>query len=94
MFVVYLLWITFVAGGLFVGIAAILFPQFEEAFQANPGLNGLIIAVLAALRPLERLTRQAQRLADSEVGGKAPLVYPMVAAAAVEGQLVDPRRFL
>ena len=27
-------------------IAAILFPQFEEAFQANPGLNGLIIAVL------------------------------------------------
>ena len=27
-------------------IAAILFPQFEDAFQANPGLNGLIIAVL------------------------------------------------
>ena len=28
-------------------ISAILFPQFEQAFQANPGLNGLIIAVLA-----------------------------------------------
>jgi hypothetical protein len=27
-------------------IGAILFPQFENAFQANPGLNGLIIAVL------------------------------------------------
>lgn len=28
-------------------IAAILAPQFINAFQANPGLNGLIIAVLA-----------------------------------------------
>ncbi|MBU2531660.1 MAG: flagellar motor protein MotA [Alphaproteobacteria bacterium] len=27
-------------------IAAILLPQFQSAFQANPGLNGLIIAVL------------------------------------------------
>ena len=27
-------------------IAAILMPQFLDAFQANPGLNGLIIAVL------------------------------------------------
>jgi hypothetical protein len=27
-------------------IGAILFPQFQNAFQANPGLNGLIIAVL------------------------------------------------
>ena len=28
-------------------IAAILMPQFLAAFQANPGLNGLIVAVLA-----------------------------------------------
>ncbi|MEL6782499.1 MAG: flagellar motor protein MotA, partial [Pseudomonadota bacterium] len=28
-------------------IAAILAPQFIRAFQSNPGLNGLILAVLA-----------------------------------------------
>ena len=40
MFVVYLLWITFVAGGLFIGIAAILFMQ-ENGFSILVALNAL-----------------------------------------------------
>jgi len=40
MFVVYLLWITFVAGGLFVGIAAILFMQ-DNGFSIAVALNAL-----------------------------------------------------
>ncbi|MEE4271745.1 MAG: hypothetical protein V2I67_08725 [Thermoanaerobaculales bacterium] len=40
MFVVYLLWVTFVAGGLFVGIAAILFMQ-DNGFSIAVALNAL-----------------------------------------------------
>jgi len=40
MFVVYLLWITFVAGGLFVGIAAILF-MHDNGFSIAVALNAL-----------------------------------------------------
>jgi hypothetical protein len=40
MFVVYLLWITFVAGGLFMGIAAIAFMQ-EHGFGIGVALNAL-----------------------------------------------------
>ena len=40
MFVVYLLWITFVAGGLFMGIVAILFMQ-EHGFSIAVALNAL-----------------------------------------------------
>ena len=40
MFVVYLLWITFVAGGLFMGIAAILTMQ-EHGFSIAVFLNAL-----------------------------------------------------
>ena len=40
MFVVYLLWITFVAGGLFMGIAAILFMQ-EQGFSVSVLLNAI-----------------------------------------------------
>ena len=40
MFVVYLLWVTFVVCGLFMGIAAILFMQ-EHGFSISVGLNAL-----------------------------------------------------
>jgi hypothetical protein len=40
MFVVYLLWITFVAGGLFMGIVAIAFMQ-ENGFSIAVALNAL-----------------------------------------------------
>ena len=40
MFVVYLLWITFVAGGLFMGVNAILFMQ-EHGFSIAVLLNAL-----------------------------------------------------
>ena len=40
MFVVYLLWITFVAGGLFMGIAAVLTMQ-EHGFSIGVLLNAV-----------------------------------------------------
>jgi hypothetical protein len=40
MFVVYLLWVTFVAGGLFMGIVAILFMQ-DHGFSIAVALNAL-----------------------------------------------------
>jgi hypothetical protein len=40
MFVVYLLWVTFVAGGLFMGIAAIVFMQ-EHGFGLAVALNAI-----------------------------------------------------
>ena len=41
MFVVYLLWITFVAGGLFMGIVAIQFMQ-ENGFSIGVLLNAVL----------------------------------------------------
>lgn len=46
MFVVYLLWITFVAGGLFMGIAAIAFMQ-EHGFSIAVALNALLYLGIA-----------------------------------------------
>ena len=40
MFLVYLLWITFVAGGLFMGVVAILYMQ-DQGFSVLVALNAL-----------------------------------------------------
>ena len=46
MFLVYLLWITFVAGGAFMGIAAILFMQ-ENGFSIGVLLNAILYLGIA-----------------------------------------------
>lgn len=46
MFVVYLLWITFVAGGFFMGVAAILAMQ-EHGFSVGVALNALCYLAVA-----------------------------------------------
>ncbi len=72
-------------------IGAILFPQVYTAFMSNPGLNGLIVGVLAigilmAIRQVFRLFREVSwvndfRLADPglEVSRPPVLLAPMAA---------------
>jgi len=72
-------------------IAAILFPQVYRAFMSNPGLNGLIVAVLVigilmTIRQVFRLFREVSwvndfRLADPglEVARPPVLLAPMAA---------------
>ena len=75
-------------------IAAVLFPQFKQAFMSNPGLNGLIVVVLIlglgyALRMVWRLIREVNwvnnfRIADPglEMSYTPLLLAPMAALLA------------
>ena len=75
-------------------IGAVLYPQFEKAFMSNPGLNGMIVAVLViglgyAFRMVWRLFPEVNwvnsfRIADPglEIDHTPKLLAPMAALLA------------
>jgi hypothetical protein len=74
-------------------VALILHRQLQIAFQANPGLNGLIAGVLVigivlGLRQVGRLFREV-RWVNAIAAGTAPLVKPPVLLAPMATLLGD-----
>ena len=70
---------------LVVIIAAVLFPNIKNAFMANPGLNGLIVATLIigalyAYRMVWRLFPEVSWLNDFKVGQGAEQSPPILLA--------------